>query len=287
MPSAVLCLVALLLHACAATATPTPTLASASTPTSAPTPTPTPDLTPTPSINVPVAYTYDVVRTYPHDEAAFTQGLVYADGYLYESTGLYGRSSLCKVEVETGRVLQQRSLVPNVFGEGLALYGDRLVQLTWQSHVGFVYDRDSFEVLDQFTYPTEGWGITYDGAHLIMSDGSATLHFLDPETFAEVKTVEASDQGGPVTNLNELEYIDGEIYANVWLTDRIVRIAPDTGTVTGWIDLTGLLAPEYRTETTDVLNGIAYDRVNDRLFVTGKLWPRLFEIRLVVQHDEG
>jgi glutaminyl-peptide cyclotransferase len=168
-----------------------------------------------------------------------------------------------------------------LFGEGIAIYGDRIIQLTWQSHIGLVYDKTSFELLRTFSYPTEGWGLTHDGARLIMSDGTATLHFLDPETFVEVGQVEVYDVDGPVVRLNELEYIGGEIYANIWQTDRIVRIDPQTGQVLGWVDLSGLLSPEDRQQPVDVLNGIAYDPASDRLFVTGKLWPKLFEIELV------
>lgn len=227
-----------------------------------------------------ITYTYAVVNAYPHDPGAFTQGLVYADGVLYESTGLYGRSSLRRVALETGEVLQQHDLSPEYFGEGLALFDGRLIQLTWQNNIGLVYDADSFEQLQTWTYPTEGWGLTHDGAHLIMSDGSATLRFLDPVTFGVQREVPVTDGGRPVVRLNELEYVNGEVFANVWQTDWVARIDPQTGRVLGWIDLSGLLAPEER-QGADVLNGIAYDAQNDRLFVTGKLWPKLFEIMLV------
>ena len=231
--------------------------------------------------SIPV-YTYEIVNIYPHDRGAFTQGLVYEEGgILYEGTGLRGRSTLRLVELETGDVLRLHSLPIHLFGEGVAVYGDQIFQLTWQSHVGFVYDKDSFELLQEFTYPTEGWGITHDGQRLIMSDGTSTLHFLDPETLEETGQIEVYDQNGPVNRLNELEYIHGEVYANVWKTDRISRIDPHTGRVTGWIDLTGLLTEEDRVEPVDVLNGIAYDADNDRLFVTGKLWPKIFEIELM------
>jgi glutamine cyclotransferase len=225
-------------------------------------------------------YTYEIVNIYPHDRDAFTQGLVFEEGVLYEGTGLRGRSSLRTVELETGDVLKLHSLALPLFGEGVTVYGDKIFQLTWQAHVGFVYDKDTFELLQEFTYPTEGWGITHDGQRLIMSDGTSTLHFLDPETLEEIGQIEVYDQNGPVTRLNELEYIHGEVYANVWKTDRIARIDPQTGQVTGWIDLTGLLSAEDRVEPVDVLNGIAYDAENDRLFVTGKLWPKIFEIEL-------
>ena len=225
-------------------------------------------------------YSYNIVNTYAHDPDAFTQGLVFDDGALYEGTGLYGQSSLRRVELETGDILQIRELSDQFFGEGIAIHGDRIIQLTWQRNIGFVYDKDSFELLHEFGYSTEGWGITHDGTRLIMSDGTSTLHFLDPQTFEEVGQVEVFDNNGPVTRLNELEYIEGEIYANVWQTDRIARIAPETGRVIGWIDLEGILNVEDHSGPVDVLNGIAYDAQTGRLFVTGKLWPKLFEIEL-------
>jgi uncharacterized repeat protein (TIGR01451 family) len=227
------------------------------------------------------SYTYTIVSAYPHDPDAFTQGLVYEDGVLYEGTGLRGRSTLRRVVLETGEVLQSYDLPSEYFGEGITIYGDRIIQLTWQSRVGFVYDKASFELLQEFTYPTEGWGMTYDGERLIMSDGTSTLYFWDPETLEEVGQVDVYDESGPVVKLNELEYIQGEVYANIWLTDSIAKIDPQTGRVTGWIDLTGLLDPGSVTQPVNVLNGIAYDPQNDRLFVTGKLWPALFEIDLV------
>jgi glutamine cyclotransferase len=232
------------------------------------------------SDSIPV-YSYNIVNTYPHDRDAFTEGLVFEDGFLYEGTGLYGNSSLRKVELETGNVLQIRELSAQFFGEGITIYGDKIIQLTWQSNIGFVYDKNSFELLQEFNYSTEGWGITHDGTRLIMSDGTSTLHFLDPQTFEEIGQLEVFDDHGPVTKLNELEYVQGEIYANVWQTDRIARISPDTGRVVGWVDLEGLLTAEDRSEPVDVLNGIAYDADTDRLFVTGKLWPKLFEIKLI------
>lgn len=233
------------------------------------------------SDGVPV-YSYNIVNTYPHDPDAFTQGLVFEDGFLYEGTGLYGQSTLRRVELEIEDILQILELSDEFFGEGITVYEDKIIQLTWQSHIGFVYDKDSFESLQQFNYSTEGWGITHDGEHLIMSDGTSILHFLDPQTFEEIGQLGVFDNHGPVTKLNELEYVQGEIYANVWQTDRIARIAPGTGQVVGWIDLEGLLTAEDRTEPVDVLNGIAYDAGADRLFVTGKLWPKLFEIELVL-----
>jgi glutamine cyclotransferase len=226
-------------------------------------------------------YTYNVVNTYPHDRDAFTQGLVFEDGVLYEGTGRFGQSTLRRVELETGVVLQIRDLSDQFFGEGIAIYEDKIIQLTWQSNIGFVYDKDSFELLQEFNYSTEGWGITHDGERLIMSDGTSTLHFLDPQTFEEIGQLEVFDNDGPVTRLNELEYVQVEIYANVWQTNRIARIAPETGRVIGWVELGGLLTTEDRSEPVDVLNGIAYDAKTDRLFVTGKLWPKLFEIELI------
>ena len=186
-----------------------------------------------------------------------------------------------RVELASGNVLQMHKLPDQLFGEGITVFGEKIIQLTWQSGVGFVYDKNSFELLEEFHYPTEGWGITHDGERLIMSDGTSMIRFLDPATFEEIGRIEVRDEHGPVTRLNELEYVQGEIYANVWKTARIARIAPDTGEVIGWIEMVGLLSPEDRAEPVDVLNGIAYDAENDRLFVTGKLWPRLFEIELV------
>jgi glutaminyl-peptide cyclotransferase len=238
-------------------------------------------LSPSPTPAAISYYGYEVVNAYPHDPSAWTEGLAYENGFLYEGTGRQGQSSLRKVELETGKVLQEIDLTAQYYGEGIAIYGQEIVQLTWQQHVGFVYDKNSFALLREFDYPTDGWGITYDGQRLIMSDGTSTLHFLDPETFKEIGSVQVFDDTGPVVNLNELEYVNGEIYANVWLTDRIAMIDPQTGRVVGWIDLTGLLSAEDLSQPVNVLNGIAYDAEHDRLFVTGKLWPKLFEIRLV------
>ncbi len=229
------------------------------------------------------ADTYRIVHTYPHDPQAYTQGLVFVDGHLYESTGLNGRSSLRMVDLETGRVLQSAAVPSQYFAEGLAPWGSTLVQLTWQSHVAFVYDRFSFRLLRTLHYDGEGWGLTEDGRSLILSDGTATLHFLDPQTLREVRHVVVKDRGAPVTELNELEHVRGQIYAHVWHTGRIARISPATGQVLGWIDLTGLLAPGEVSDPEAVLNGIAYDAARDRLFVTGKLWPKLFEIKVVPQ----
>lgn len=225
-------------------------------------------------------YTYEIVGTYPHDPSAFTQGLVLEDGILYESTGLWGRSTLRRVALETGTVLERHTLPDEFFGEGITIYGDKIIQLTWQSNVGLVYDKHSLEPLNAFRYPTEGWGLTHDGERLIVSDGTSTLYLWDPETLEAVGQIEVYDDHGPVVGLNELEYVGGEIYANVWKTDRIARIDPQSGQVIGWIALDGLLNLEDYAEPVDVLNGIAYDAESDRLFVTGKLWPALFEIKL-------
>jgi glutamine cyclotransferase len=227
------------------------------------------------------ADSYRVVHTYPHDPNAYTQGLVFVDGHLYESTGLNGRSSLRMDDLTTGRVLQSAPVAQQYFAEGLTAWGSTLVQLTWQSHVAFVYDRFSFRLLRTFHYDCDGWGLTADSKYLILSDGTAEIRFFDPANFREVRHIEVSDHGQPVTQLNELEYIHGQIYANVWHTDRIARISPATGRVLGWIDLTGLLPDDQRSDLEAVLNGIAYDAAHDRLFVTGKLWPKLFEIEVV------
>jgi glutamine cyclotransferase len=221
-----------------------------------------------------------VVNAYLHDPNAFTQGLVFHRGYIYEGTGISGQSSIRKVELKTGRVLKSQALPAEYFGEGITICRNRLIQLTWQSHTGFVYDIQSFRLLQTFSYPTEGWGITCDGIHLIMSDGTAVLRFLDARTYKTVKQIEVRDRGRSLPNINELEYVKGEIYANVWGTDYIVRISPRTGQVLGWIDLRDLYRYVGAGRNIDVLNGIAYDAKSDRLFVTGKYWPNLFEIRL-------
>lgn len=229
----------------------------------------------------PRAYTYKVKRAYPHDRSAYTQGLAVEHGILYEGTGIRGRSTLRKVELETGRILQTRKLTEEFFGEGLTVCGSKIIQLTWQSRIGFVYDKDSLKLLRRFTYATEGWGITHDGSRLIMSDGSSVLRFLDPDTFETNGHVEVRDGDIAVRGLNELEFVEGLIYANVWPTDRMVIIAPKTGRVTGWIYMRGLSSLLAEGQAADVLNGIAYDSANDRLFVTGKLWSGLFEIEVV------
>jgi glutamine cyclotransferase len=224
---------------------------------------------------------YRVVNSFPHDPEAFTQGFAFEDGCFYEGTGLRGRSSLRRVVPETGVVAQLAPLEGDYFGEGIALVGDRIIQLTWRSQIGFVYDKQTFERIGQFTYPTEGWGLTYDGQRLIMSDGSSRLYFLDPETFERIGQLQVTGPRGPVNRLNELEYIDGEIYANIWRTDRIARIDPSTGEVRAWVELAGLPLPGDRSGGEDVLNGIAWDPTANRLFITGKLWPRVYEIELV------
>ncbi len=228
-------------------------------------------------------YGYEVINVYPHDRSAFTEGLVYAGGVLYEGTGHYGRSTLRKVELETGLVQKQISLPNEFFGEGIAVWEDRLVQLTWKSKVGLIYDKESLNKTGNFTYQTGGWGITSDGKKLIMSDGSDLLYFLDPETFRVLGQIGVRDGGTAIRGINELEYIQGEIYANIWPTNRIAIVSPETGDVRAWIDLTGLL-PESDRAGVDVLNGIAYDAKGDRLFVTGKYWPSLFEIDLVAKN---
>jgi glutaminyl-peptide cyclotransferase len=224
---------------------------------------------------------YQVVHVYPHDSKAFTQGLIYVDGRLYESTGLYGRSSLRMVDLSTGRVLQKYDLPAEYFGEGLTDWGSSLIQLTWEAHKGFVYDRFSFSLRRSFPYEGEGWGLTHDETQLIMSDGTPYLRFLDPKSFRETKRIRVIDEAGkPVQNLNELEYVHGEIYANIWQSNRIVRISPRTGKILGWIDLSGIIDKGELEGSDAVLNGIAFDATGNRLFVTGKLWPKLFEIKL-------
>jgi glutaminyl-peptide cyclotransferase len=229
----------------------------------------------------PALYGYRVINSYPHDIKAFTQGLIYRNGFLYESTGRYGESTLRKVRLETGEVLRSLNLDRSLFGEGLAMHDGRLYQLTWKSQVGFIYDPESFRTLGRIHYTTEGWGLTSNGEHLIKTDGSHHLYVMDPRYFTEVKRIEVYDNDGRVDLLNELEFIDGLVYANVLDSDHIVIIEPETGRITARIDLTGLLEQRYHHPNLDVLNGIAYDHENDRLFVTGKNWPRLFEIEKV------
>lgn len=229
----------------------------------------------------PPVYDYEIVKVYPHDPHAFTQGLFYRDGYLYESTGLNGASSVRKVRLDTGEVVRERTLDSKYFGEGIVDWGDRLIELTWKSGKGFVYGLDDFAPRTEFSYSGEGWGLTRSDAHIVMSDGTSELRFLDPETLKETGRIAVTLNGRTIRDLNELEWVKGEIYANVWQTDWIVRIDPGTGEITGLIDMSGLLTDEDRkVSRTDVLNGIAYDAEHDRLFVTGKNWPKLFEIRL-------
>lgn len=225
-------------------------------------------------------YGYRVIRSYPSDPQAFTQGLIYHDGFLYKSTGLYGRSSLRRIDLETGAILQRHNLAGYYFAEGLARWGKTLVQLTWQNRTGILYDLDTFEQRGTFRFAGEGWGLTSDGRHLIMSNGSAELQFLDPDTFSVVHRITVRDRHTTVEQLNELEYIDGEIWANIWNSDRLVRIDPVSGQVTGWVDLAGLRPDRVRPDTSAVLNGIAYDAAGQRLFVTGKRWPAVFQIEL-------
>jgi glutaminyl-peptide cyclotransferase len=225
--------------------------------------------------------TFRVVKSYPHDTSAYTQGLIYRNGFLFESTGRLGQSTLRKVTLETGEVVQQHRVDAAYFAEGLAEWNGELVQLTWQSNIAFVYDLATFSMRRTFRYAGEGWGLTRDQQGFILSDGTDQLRFLRPDTFREVRRVTVTDGGVPVRDLNELEYIRGEVYANVWHTDRIARISPESGRVLRWIDLRGLMATGYRLDPEAVLNGIAYDAATNRLFVTGKLWPRLFEIEAV------
>jgi glutaminyl-peptide cyclotransferase len=224
---------------------------------------------------------FEVIHVYPHDSTAFTQGLEYHDSSLYEGTGLHGRSALRKEDLETGKVVKELALPFQYFGEGVTVLDERIVQLTWQSHLGFVYDQPTFRLLRNFSYPGEGWGLANDGRQIYMSDGTAQIRCLDPSSLQELRRFTVHEGERPVEMLNELEWVRGELYANVWQANRIVRIDPREGAVLGWIDLAGLLSPEEEAEGADVLNGIAYDSTGGRLFVTGKLWPKLFEIKLV------
>jgi glutamine cyclotransferase len=230
------------------------------------------------AVRTPV-YGYTVVNSFPHDSQAFTQGLIYRDGVLYESTGLNGQSSLRKVRLETGEVLQRISIDGRYFAEGMTDWGNRLIQLTYTTKIGFVYDLSTFALQRTFDYTGEGWGLTHDRRRLIMSDGTSALRFVDPESLRETGRVTVKDGNKPIEHLNELEWVKGDVFANVWLTDRIAIIDPQSGKVTAWIDLAGIRGP-VRSGSDDVLNGIAYDAARDRLFVTGKLWPRLYEIRI-------
>ncbi|MFN7947150.1 MAG: glutaminyl-peptide cyclotransferase [Blastocatellia bacterium] len=236
----------------------------------------------TTSAGLPI-WTYEIVNTYPHDSSSYTQGLVWHDGALYESAGQYGRSNLRKVDLETGRVLKRTEVPADYFAEGLALLKGRLYQLTWKENKGFIYDLNTFNKTGEFTYGGEGWGLAEDGKSLILSDGSNQIRFLDPQTFKVERAInvfEDNDTSRPLREINELEYVRGEIYANVWQTDQIIRIDPKNGRLLGVIDMTGILPGKRVDEVDDVLNGIAFDAQHQRLFVTGKRWPKLFEIRL-------
>ncbi|MGA8938561.1 MAG: glutaminyl-peptide cyclotransferase [Acidobacteriaceae bacterium] len=231
--------------------------------------------TPTP------VYGYKVVATFPHSTSSYTEGFFYLDGHFYEGTGLKGQSQLLVEDPATGHVLQHIDIPPQYFGEGIVNWGPNLYEWTWQSHIGWVYNRATLRKLATFTYTGEGWGMTHDATHIITDDGTAIIRFRDPKDFHEVRNITVTDQGSPVTELNELEYIHGEIYANVWHTNHIARISPRDGHVIAWIDLTGLLPGVYHLGDEAVLNGIAYDAQHDRLFVTGKQWPTIFQIKLV------
>jgi glutaminyl-peptide cyclotransferase len=224
-------------------------------------------------------YNYCVVRSYPHDRGAFTQGLAYDGNFFYEGTGLYGRSTLRMVKPDSGKIIKMISLSSSYFGEGVAISGNRVMQLTWLSRTGFVYDKSSLKMIGKFSYDYEGWGITSRNGELIVSDGTDTLHFLNPGNFRETRNIHVHNGSLPVTGLNELEYCYGDIYANVWPTNFIVIINPFTGRTKGWLDMTGLLSSSD-LQRVDVLNGIAYDTKGGRLFVTGKFWPKIFEIKL-------
>jgi glutamine cyclotransferase len=226
-------------------------------------------------------YTYKVVATYPHSTSSYTEGFFYLNGLFYESTGLEGRSEVLAITPATGKPIQQVSLAPNYFGEGIVDWGPNILGWTWRSHTGFVYDRFSFRVVGQFKYDGEGWGMTRTASEIITSDGSATLRFRNPRTFQETRHIVVKDGTRAVDQLNELEMVKGEIYANIWHSDRIARISPQDGRILGWIDLTGLLPDNQRINSESVLNGIAYDAKGDRLFVTGKQWPNVFEIEVI------
>jgi glutaminyl-peptide cyclotransferase len=225
-------------------------------------------------------YTYEVVKSLPHDSDAFTQGLIFHEGVLYESTGLQGKSSLRRVELETGKVLKKIDVPAEYFAEGMTIFQGKIYQLTWFNQKGFVYDLGSFEKEKEFSYYGEGWGLTHDEKNLILSDGTNKIRFIDPFNFEVLKTISVSEKGQAITSINEVEYIKGMIFANIWQSERIVVIDPNSGNVNASVDLTGLLKPEDRENQVDVLNGIAYDASKDRLFVTGKLWPKIFEIKL-------
>jgi glutamine cyclotransferase len=225
-------------------------------------------------------YRPKILYVYPHDQDAFTQGMLFYNGFMYESTGLYGHSSLRKVELESGSIIKKIDLSPDYFGEGITLFNNQVIQLTWHAKKGFIYDLDHFNLIKEFRYPMEGWGITFDGQYLVISDGTAILYYLDPESFQIIKQVNVQENGKSINRLNELEYIKGNIYANIWETDQIAIISPD-GKVIGWIDLQGILLVDDCSQTTGVLNGIAFNTQNQRIYVTGKNWCKLFEIELV------
>lgn len=229
--------------------------------------------------NLPI-YTYRIINTFNHDPTAYTQGLVAHDGYIYESTGKYGQSSIRKIELNSGKIIQKYNLADNYFGEGITIFQDKIIQLTWKSKTCFVYNLDDFKLIKKFSITTEGWGITHDGERIIYSNGSSTLFFLSPDTYELIGQIKVTAESKPVSNLNELEYVEGEIFANIWQTNTIARIKPESGQIKGWVELDGLLEQKDLPDKVDVLNGIAYDSNNNRLFVTGKLWPKLFEIEL-------
>jgi glutamine cyclotransferase len=228
--------------------------------------------------NVPI-YPYEIINTYPHDENSFTEGLVYEAGFLYESSGRTKHSDLRKIDLQTGEILKSHKLDENYFSGGITFYQNKILQLTLKSKVGFVYDKDEFKLINKFYYNTEGWGITHNYEHLIISDGTDNIYFLNPKNFKKVYTIKVHDEFRPVTKLNELEFIQGEIYANIWRSNKIARICPHSGRITGWLELNGLLTPkEYRK--IGMLNGIAYDKQNNHIFITGKMWPKIFELKL-------
>jgi glutamine cyclotransferase len=236
------------------------------------------------SVEAPKKIPYEIINTYPHPPGSFTQGLAYENGFLYEGTGQYGLSSLRKIKPESGEVLKEYRLPRDVFGEGITIFKNNIIQLTWLSHVGFVYDKDNFRLLKTFRYerPKEGWGLTTDGNNLIVSDGSPNLYFMDPESFMERKRLEVRDNLGPVYKINELEYVEGDIFANIWQIPRIIKIDLQTGKVTGIIDLSEIVPKNLRGHVDYVLNGIAYDSDGKRFFVTGKMWPQVLELKLLV-----
>lgn len=240
--------------------------------------------TPQPSVvmsdqSIPI-YTYEVINSWPHDPDAFTQGLVFHEGKLYESTGHYGSSTLRKLDLRKREILKKVAVSPQCFAEGITIYQGKIYQLTWEQHKAFVYDLKSLRLEGEIAYEGEGWGLTHDDHHLIMSDGTNQIRFVDPVTFKTTRTISVKENGEPLLDLNELEYVKGEIYANVWKSERIARIDPHDGKLLGWIDLTGLYPLVNRPKSEDVLNGIAYDEKGDRLLVTGKRWPKIFEIRI-------